>query len=72
MLQGMAPDHGEDAVQHDVELKQWRNSLSPHMVIMKSDLQVSEKQPQKSVTDAKSLQSPKANKTGGARWNSRQ
>ncbi|CAE7914914.1 unnamed protein product, partial [Symbiodinium necroappetens] len=27
-----------DAVQHDVELRQWRNSLSPHMVVMKGDL----------------------------------
>ncbi|CAE7403523.1 unnamed protein product, partial [Symbiodinium necroappetens] len=44
-----------DAVQHDVELKQWRNWLSPHMIIMKGDLHVPERQPQCSVTDAKSL-----------------
>ena len=44
-----------DAVQHDVELKQWRNSLSPHMIVMKGDLHVPERQAQCSVTDAKRL-----------------
>ena len=43
-----------DATQHDVELKQWRNSLSPHMLIMRGDVQL-QKQPQCSITDAKSL-----------------
>ena len=44
-----------DAVFHDVQLKSWRNSLSPHMVIMKGDLNKIRRQPQCSVTDAKSL-----------------
>ena len=44
-----------DAVFHDVQLKSWRNSLSPHMVIMKGDLGQVNRQPQCSVTDAKSL-----------------
>ncbi|CAE7837485.1 unnamed protein product, partial [Symbiodinium necroappetens] len=43
-----------DATQHDVELKQWRNSLSPHMLIMRGSVEL-QKQPQCSVTDAKSL-----------------
>ena len=44
-----------DATCHDVELKEWRNSLSPHMVIMRGDIQRLQRQPQCSVTDAKSL-----------------
>ena len=44
-----------DASRHDVELKEWRNSLSPHMVIMRGDVQRLRRQPQCSVTDAKSL-----------------
>ena len=43
-----------DAVQHDVALKQWRNSLSPHMLIMRGEVELL-KQPQCAVTDAKSL-----------------
>ncbi|CAE7346579.1 RE1 [Symbiodinium natans] len=43
-----------DAVQHDIELNKWRNSLSPHLLIMKGDMRAT-KQPQCSVTDAKSL-----------------
>ena len=43
-----------DATQHDVELKRWRNSLSPHMLIMRGSVEL-QKQPQCSVTDAKSL-----------------
>ncbi len=44
-----------DAVFHDVELKEWRNSLSPHMVIMRSSIHQPHRQAQCSVTDAKSL-----------------
>lgn len=44
-----------DAVHHDVELKEWRNSLSPHMVIMRGSIHQVHRQPQCSVTDAKSL-----------------
>ena len=44
-----------DAVNYDVELKQWRNSLSPHMVVLRGDLQPKGYQPQCVVTDAKSL-----------------
>ena len=44
-----------DAVFHDVELKEWRNSLSPHMVVMRGNIDQLHRQPQCSVTDAKSL-----------------
>ena len=44
-----------DAVFHDVELKEWRNSLSPHMVVMRSNIHQPHRQSQCSVTDAKSL-----------------
>ena len=43
-----------DATRHDVELRSWRNSLSPHMLVMKKDIS-SDRQPQCTVTDAKSL-----------------
>ena len=44
-----------DAVWGDVRLEDWRNSLSPHMVIMRDRCELSERQKQCSVTDAKSL-----------------
>ena len=44
-----------DATHHDVELREWRSSLSPHMLVMKSDIRACSRQPQCSVTDAKSL-----------------
>ena len=43
------------ATAHDVELRAWRNSLSPHMLIMRSDCEVRLRQPQCAGTDAKSL-----------------
>ena len=43
-----------DATRHDVELRSWRNSLSPHMLVMKKDVAM-DRQPQCTVTDAKSL-----------------
>ncbi|CAE7545245.1 unnamed protein product [Symbiodinium sp. CCMP2592] len=63
-----------DAVQHDVSLKQWRNSLSPHMLIMRGDVELL-KQPQCAVTDAKSLydcirSTLRVNKIGNLHWNS--
>ncbi|CAE7563252.1 GIP, partial [Symbiodinium sp. CCMP2456] len=44
-----------DAIKHDVQLKDWRYSLSPHMVVMRSLCELNERQRQCSVTDAKSL-----------------
>ena len=44
-----------DAVHHDVQLKNWRHSLSPHMVVMRGECELGERQRQCSVTDAKSL-----------------
>ncbi|CAE6937198.1 unnamed protein product [Symbiodinium sp. CCMP2456] len=44
-----------DAVFHDVELRSWRNSLSPHMLVLRGDCRLHERQQQCSVTDAKSL-----------------
>ena len=44
-----------DATFHDVQLRDWRNSLSPHMLIMKGSCQLHDRQKQCSVTDAKSL-----------------
>ncbi|CAE7241240.1 Abcb1 [Symbiodinium sp. CCMP2456] len=44
-----------DAIFNDIQLDQWRNSLSPHLVIMKSAAHLPARQPQISVTDAKSL-----------------
>ena len=44
-----------DAVHHDVELREWRNCLSPHMLVMKGDVKLPQRQKQCSVTDAKSL-----------------
>ena len=44
-----------DATYHDVELREWRNCLSPHMLIMKGDARLPNRQDQCSVTDAKSL-----------------
>ena len=44
-----------DATKHDVQLKDWRHSLSPHMVIMRGSCEMGERQRQCSVTDAKSL-----------------
>eukprot|EP00439_Symbiodinium_sp_Y106_P067741 s4909_g11.t1 len=44
-----------DATIHDVQLRSWRNSLSPHMLVMKSDCEVKLRRPQCTVTDAKSL-----------------
>ena len=44
-----------DAVHNDIELSEWRNGLSPHMLVMKGECRSPERQPQCSVTDAKSL-----------------
>ena len=44
-----------DAVSHHLELKDWRNSLSPHMVVMRGGCHLQSRQRQCSVTDAKSL-----------------
>ena len=44
-----------DAVQHDVSIRSWRNSLSPHMVVMRGECRMGGRQQQCSVTDAKSL-----------------
>ncbi|CAE7918121.1 PP5, partial [Symbiodinium sp. KB8] len=44
-----------DAYKHDVQRKDWRNSPSPHMVIMRGSCELGERQRQCSVNDAKSL-----------------
>ncbi|CAE7298113.1 unnamed protein product, partial [Symbiodinium microadriaticum] len=44
-----------DAAAHDVQLRNWRNSLSPHMLVLRGDCHLHERQQQCSVTDAKSL-----------------
>ncbi|CAE7233206.1 unnamed protein product [Symbiodinium natans] len=44
-----------DAVIHDVQLRDWRNSLSPHMLVLRGECQLHGRQQQCSVTDAKSL-----------------
>ncbi|CAK8995356.1 Uncharacterized protein SCF082_LOCUS4325, partial [Durusdinium trenchii] len=44
-----------DATKHDVQLSSWRNSLSPHMVVMRGHCTLGGRQQQCSVTDAKSL-----------------
>ena len=44
-----------DATAHDVELGHWRNSLSPHMLVMRGQCSMADRQQQCSVTDAKSL-----------------
>ena len=44
-----------DALFHDVQLKSWRNSLSPHMILMRELISMPNRQPQCAVTDAKSL-----------------
>lgn len=44
-----------DATFGDVQLKNWRNSLSPHMVVMRHQVHLPHRQPQCAVTDAKSL-----------------
>ena len=44
-----------DATKHDVSLSCWRNSLSPHMLIMRGQCSLADRQGQCSVTDAKSL-----------------
>ena len=44
-----------DVVKHDVQLENWRNSLSPHMLIMRGSCTLRNSQPQCAVTDAKSL-----------------
>ncbi|CAE7202644.1 unnamed protein product [Symbiodinium sp. CCMP2456] len=60
MLQGIAEADWlqvmiRDAVYHDIELNEWRNCLSPHMLVMKGDYKAPHRQPQCSVADAKSL-----------------
>ncbi|CAE7223309.1 unnamed protein product [Symbiodinium sp. KB8] len=60
MLQGMSEVDWiqimvRDATAHDVKLRSWRNSLSPHMIIMRSDCDLRLRRPQCTVTDAKSL-----------------
>ena len=44
-----------DAVFHDVQLAGWRNSLSPHMLVLRGECEMGGRQQQCSVTDAKSL-----------------
>ena len=44
-----------DATKHDVQLSNWRNSLSPHMLVMRGRCALGGRQQQCSVTDAKSL-----------------
>jgi len=44
-----------DAVTHDVQLRNWRNSLSPHMLVLRGECHLHDRQQQCSVTDAKSL-----------------
>ena len=44
-----------DALFHDVQLKSWRNSLSPHMILMRDLAVIPNRQSQCVVTDAKSL-----------------
>jgi len=44
-----------DAVHHDVQLSCWRNSLSPHMIVLRGQCSLGGRQQQCSVTDAKSL-----------------
>ena len=44
-----------DATLHDVQLKSWRNSLSPHMLVLPRECELGGRQQQCSVTDAKSL-----------------
>ena len=44
-----------DALFHDVQLKSWRNSLSPHMILMREMVSTPARQSQCAVTDAKSL-----------------
>lgn len=43
------------ATQHDIQLAQWRNSLSPHMIVMKGECKMGGRFQQCTVTDAKSL-----------------
>ena len=44
-----------DATMHDVSLSCWRNSLSPHMLVLRGQCALADRQGQCSVTDAKSL-----------------
>eukprot|EP00435_Cladocopium_sp_Y103_P028637 s478_g7.t1 len=44
-----------DATSHDVQLSNWRNSLSPHMLVLRGECQLGGRLQQCSVTDAKSL-----------------
>ena len=44
-----------DATYNDVSLQNWRNSLSPHMLVLRGECRLRDHQPQCSVTDAKSL-----------------
>ena len=44
-----------DATVHDVQLRNWRNSLPPHMLVLRDHCGLHERQQQCSVTDAKSL-----------------
>ena len=44
-----------DVLKNDIVLDRWRESLSPHMLVMKGDCPLPQRQPQCSVTDAKSL-----------------
>ena len=44
----------KDATSRKVELRSWRSSLSPHLVVMRGDITI-DHQPQVAVTDAKSL-----------------
>ena len=44
-----------DATAHDVQLRNWRNSLSPHMLVLRDQCGLHDRQQQCSVTDAKSL-----------------
>ena len=44
-----------DATLHEVQLISWRNSLSPHMLVLPGECELGGRQQQCSVTDAKSL-----------------
>ena len=44
-----------DAVFNDVSLSSWRNSLSPHMLVLRGECELADRQGQCSVVDAKSL-----------------
>ena len=52
---GLVTGNGEGATSRSVELKNWRSSLSLHMLVLCEDCHPCEKHRQCSVTDAKSI-----------------